>query len=53
MKDIYVVRANYGEYADHFLKGGNQLVDLLADNWEDIPQEFKEKLGLKVGLVLA
>ncbi|MBV6429263.1 MAG: hypothetical protein KIPDCIKN_03814 [Haliscomenobacter sp.] len=35
------------------LINGNQLVDLLADNWEDIPQEFKEKLGLKVGLVLA
>jgi HJR/Mrr/RecB family endonuclease len=35
------------------LINGRQLVDLLADNWEDIPPDFKEKLGLKVGLVLA
>lgn len=35
------------------LINGNQLVDLLADHWDDIPKEFQEKLGLKVGLVLA
>ena len=35
------------------LINGNQLVDILVDHWEDIPDEFKEKLNLKVGLVLA
>ncbi|MBP7260266.1 MAG: restriction endonuclease [Bacteroidia bacterium] len=35
------------------LINGNQFVDLLAEHWEDIPQEFKEKLNLKLGLVLA
>lgn len=33
------------------LINGNQLVDILAENWEDIPDEFKDKLDLKVGLV--
>jgi restriction system protein len=33
------------------LVNGRQLVDLLVDHWEDIPEEFKEKLGLKRGLV--
>ena len=31
---------------------GKQLVDLLADTWEDIPDDFRQKLGLKRGLVL-
>jgi restriction system protein len=35
------------------LINGNQLVDILVDHWEDIPDEFKEKLNLKVGLVIA
>lgn len=35
------------------LVNGRQLVDLLAEHWEDIPEDFKDKLGLKVGLVLA
>jgi predicted Mrr-cat superfamily restriction endonuclease len=35
------------------LINGNQLVDILVEHWEDIPDEFKEKLNLKVGLVLA
>lgn len=30
---------------------GRQLVDLLVEHWEDIPQEFRERLGLKPGLV--
>jgi len=30
---------------------GKQLVDILAEHWEEIPNEFKDKLGLKVGLV--
>ena len=30
---------------------GRQLVDLLIEYWADIPNEFKEKLGLKLGLV--
>ena len=35
------------------LINGEQLVDILAEHWEDIPDEFKEKLGLKVGLVIS
>jgi restriction endonuclease Mrr len=35
------------------LINGHQLVDLLIKHWEDIPQEFKDKLGLKPGLVKA
>jgi len=35
------------------LVNGHQLVDLLVEHWDDITQEFKEKLGLKKGLVLA
>jgi predicted Mrr-cat superfamily restriction endonuclease len=33
------------------LINGHQLVDLLAEHWGDIPQEFQERLGLKKGLV--
>jgi restriction system protein len=32
---------------------GRQLVDLLVEHWADIPAEFRERLGLKPGLVLA
>jgi restriction system protein len=35
------------------LINGKQLVDILVEHWEDIPSEFKEKLGLKLGLVIA
>lgn len=35
------------------LINGPQLVDLLVEHWTDIPNDFKEKLGLKPGLVLA
>ena len=35
------------------LTNGKQLVDILAEHWDDIPAEFKEKLNLKVGLVVA
>lgn len=35
------------------LINGRQLVDLLIKHWPDIPQEFKDKLGLKPGLVRA
>jgi len=35
------------------LINGHQLVDLLIEHWEDIPDEFHEKLGLKRGLVKA
>jgi restriction system protein len=35
------------------LINGRQLVDLLIKHWFDIPQEFKDKLGLKPGLVKA
>ena len=33
------------------LINGRQLVDLLVEHWEDIPQEFRDRLGLKRGLV--
>ncbi len=34
------------------LINGEQLVDILADCWDDIRDEFKEKLNLKLGLVI-
>lgn len=33
------------------LINGEQLVDILAEHWNDIPSEFQEKLDLKIGLV--
>jgi predicted Mrr-cat superfamily restriction endonuclease len=33
------------------LVNGRQLVDLLIEHWSDIPEDFKNKLGLKHGLV--
>ena len=33
------------------LINGNQFVDLLAENWDNIPSEFRDKLGLKIGLI--
>ncbi len=33
------------------LVNGRQLVDLLVEHWEDIPQEFTDCLGLRPGLV--
>jgi predicted Mrr-cat superfamily restriction endonuclease len=35
------------------LVNGRQLVDLLVEYWVDIPAEFRERLKLKPGLVLA
>jgi restriction system protein len=35
------------------LINGRQLVDLLIEHWQDLPEEFKNKLGLKPGLVPA
>jgi len=35
------------------LINGNQLVDILSEHWEDIPDDFKDKLGLKIGLVIS
>jgi restriction system protein len=35
------------------LISGRQLVDLLTEHWSDIPVEFRERLGLKPGLVRA
>jgi restriction system protein len=35
------------------LINGNQLVDLLVEHWNAIPAEFRDKLGLKPGLVIA
>jgi predicted Mrr-cat superfamily restriction endonuclease len=33
------------------LVNGRQLVDLLVEHWDDIPTEFRERLGLRPGLV--
>ena len=33
------------------LVNGRQLVELLVEHWPDIPEDFKNKLGLKHGLV--
>lgn len=33
------------------LVNGRQLVDLLIEHWADIPHEFRDRLGLKPGLV--
>lgn len=33
------------------LINGRQLVDLLVEHWGEIPQEFRERLGLRPGLV--
>lgn len=35
------------------LINGRQLVDLLIEHWGDIPPEFRDRLGLKPGLVKA
>ena len=35
------------------LINGRQLVDLLIEHWNDIPPEFRDRLGLKPGLVRA
>lgn len=35
------------------LINGEQLVDILTEHWADISEEFKEKLGLKIGLVIS
>ncbi len=35
------------------LVNGRQLVDLLVDHWSSIPPEFRERLGLRPGLVRA
>jgi restriction system protein len=34
------------------LINGNQLVDILVEHWEDISEDFKKKLNLKLGLVV-
>jgi len=33
------------------LINGEQLVDIIADNWNQLPEEFRNKLNLKMGLV--
>ncbi|WP_430971638.1 restriction endonuclease [Sunxiuqinia rutila] len=35
------------------LINGTQLVDILVEHWDDIPEEFQKKLNLKIGLVIA
>jgi predicted Mrr-cat superfamily restriction endonuclease len=35
------------------LINGERLVDLLVEHWEDLPIEFRDRLGLRIGLVRA
>ena len=35
------------------LINGRQLVDLLVEHWQDIPEEFRDRLGLRIGLIRA
>jgi len=35
------------------LINGKQLVDLLVEHWEDLPTEFRDRLGLRIGLIRA
>ena len=35
------------------LINGKQLVDLLVEHWEDLPTEFRDRLGLRIGLIKA
>jgi predicted Mrr-cat superfamily restriction endonuclease len=45
--------ANEAGFARIGLINGRQLVDLLVIHWDDIPQEFRERLGLRIGLIRA
>ena len=33
------------------LINGQQLVDILTEHWGDLPNEFQQKLNLKIGLI--
>ena len=35
------------------LINGKQLVDLLVEHWQDLPTEFRDRLGLRIGLIRA
>lgn len=35
------------------LINGKQLVDLLVEHWDDLPVEFRDRLGLRIGLIRA
>lgn len=35
------------------LINGKQLVDLLVEHWDDLPAEFRDRLGLRIGLIRA
>ena len=45
--------ANEANFPRIGLINGSQLVDLLVEHWDDIPQDFRDSLGLKRGLVKA
>ena len=57
----FITTADYQEQAEKTaveqgfprigLINGEQLVDILTEHWNDIPVEFRDKLGLKIGLV--
>jgi restriction system protein len=57
----FITTADFQEAATHValeagfprigLINGRQLVDLLVEHWSDLPAEFRERLGLKPGLV--
>lgn len=51
MTNVLCVHAAFGTYTKQFVEGGRQLVHPLIEHWSDIPPEFRERLGLKPGLV--
>ena len=50
MSDVWCVRAEFG-FPRIGLVNVKQLVEQLVEHWGDIPPEFRERLGLKPGLV--
>ena len=48
-----VEAASAPEFPHIGLVNGSQLVDLLLEHWDDIPDEFRNRLNLKPGLVPA
>ena len=60
MIDVWCVRAEFGKYAQAFLKGGYAAIGWIEDqsladckSRDDIPHEFQDRLSLKRGLVLS
>lgn len=66
MKNVWCVRAEFGTYTRQFVNGGyvgigygltsslaNVTTDLLVEHWDDLPVEFRDRLGFRIGLIRA